>query len=130
MFDGTESEAGAFHELMGMAGEHYLGNAMAFGSSDHSFNPVAHHLTALSAKVDEIAERAGVSAVARLDLAATLAALPWPDRRRLGLILESARVGTTSAAVREAVAVMLALAAEIWARTPPPAGRGNGEEGP
>ncbi|WP_262271888.1 hypothetical protein [Microvirga yunnanensis] len=79
----------------------------------------------LAAKVDEIAQRAGVSAVARLDLESTLAALPWLDRRRLGLILESARVSTTDEAVREAVAMMLARAAEVWARVPPPNERGS-----
>jgi hypothetical protein len=103
-----------------MAGEHYLWDTMAFGASDHSFSHVARHLSALATKVDEIAHRAGVPAVARSDLEATLAALPWPDRRRLGLVLESARVGTSSEAVQKAVNVMLALAADVWARTPPP----------
>jgi hypothetical protein len=65
-------------------------------------------------------------AAARSDLEATLAALPWPDRRRLGLILESARVGANSEAVREAVEVMLGLAAEVWARAPPPHERNSG----
>jgi hypothetical protein len=109
-----------------MAGEHYLWNTMAFGSSNHSFSHVARHLGALAAKVDEIAQRAGVSAGARSDLETTLAALPWPDRRRLGLILESARVGTTNEAVQEAVEVMLRLAADVWARTPPPNERDDG----
>jgi hypothetical protein len=90
---------------------------------DLSSSHVADHLSTLAAKVDEIAERAGVSAVARLDLETTLAALPWPDRRRLGLILESARVSTTDEGVQEAVEVMLDLAADIWARTPPPGER-------
>jgi len=99
---------------------------MAFGSSNHSSNHVARHLSALATKVDEIAQRAGVSAVARSDLEATLAALSWPDRRRLGLILESARVGTNSEAVQEAVRVMLALAADVWARMPPPGERDDG----
>lgn len=94
-------------------------------TSELSSRHVAGHLRALTEKVDEIAQRAGVSAVARLDLETTLAALPWPSRRRLGLVLESARVGTSDKAVREAVAVMLALAADIWARTPPPDGLGR-----
>lgn len=93
---------------------------MDLGPSDYPSSHVARHLSALAAKVDEIAQRAGVSATDRADLEATLAALPWPDRRRLGLILESARVGTTSEAVQSAVGVMLALAADVWARTPPP----------
>ncbi|KFG67302.1 hypothetical protein JH26_24900 [Microvirga sp. BSC39] len=88
--------------------------------SELSSSHVAEHLSALTEKVDEIAQRAGVSAVARLDLETTLAALPWPSRRRLRLVLESARVGTGDKAVGEAVAVMLALSADVWARTPPP----------
>jgi hypothetical protein len=89
-------------------------------TSQLSSGHVAGHLSALTEKVDEIARRAGVSAVSRLDLETTLAALPWPSRRRLRLVLESARVGTSDKAVGEAVAVMLALAADVWARTPPP----------
>jgi len=96
---------------------------MALGSSNRAAAEIAHHLSALSAKVDEIAWRAGVSASERLDLETTLAALPWPERRRLGLILESGRVSATSEAVRDAVEVMLGLASEVWARTPPPAER-------
>ncbi|EIM26884.1 hypothetical protein [Microvirga lotononidis] len=98
---------------------------MAFGSSHRASAEIAHHLSALAAKVDEIARRAGVSASERLDLETTLASLPWPERRRLGLILESARVSATSEAVRDAVAVMLGLASEVWARTPPPAERNS-----
>jgi hypothetical protein len=94
-------------------------------TSDLTSGQVAEHLSSLASKVDEIAQRAGVSAVARLDLETTLAALPWPSRRRLGLVLESARVSTSDKAVREAVAVMLDVAADVWARTPPPDGRGS-----
>jgi hypothetical protein len=92
-------------------------------TSDHSSQKVAEHLSALATKVDEIAQRAGVSAVARLGLETTLAALPWPSRRRLGLVLESARISSNDTAIRESVALM--LAAEVWARTPPPDERGN-----
>lgn len=96
-------------------------------ASEPSSSHVADHLSALASKVDEIAQRAGVSAVARLDLETTLAALPWPSRRRLGLILESARVSASDTAVREAVEMMLALAAEVWTQTPPPYERGRTE---
>jgi hypothetical protein len=109
-----------------MAGEHCLWTTMRFSSTDPSPSHVARHLSTLAAKVDEIAQRAGVSVTARSDLEATLAALPWPDRRRLGLILESARVGTSNEAVQEAVELMLRLAADVWARTPPPDERDNG----
>ena len=104
----------------------FLLTTMTLFASDLSSGHVAGHLSALTEKVDEIAQRAGVPAVARLDLETTLAALPWPSRRRLGLVLESARVGTSDKAVREAVAVMLALAADVWARTPPPLESGQG----
>ena len=99
---------------------------MTLRVSDLSSGHVADHLTALTDKVDEIAQRAGVPAVARLDLETTLAALPWPSRRRVGLVLESARVSTSDKAVQEAVAVMLALAADVCARTPPPVESGRG----
>ena len=109
-------------EPTGTAGELYLWNNMFFGSPNYSSGEVAHHLTVLTSKIDDIAQRAGVSAVDRLDLEVTLAALPWPSRRRLGLILESARVSTNDQAIQKAVAVMLELAADVWARTPPPIG--------
>jgi hypothetical protein len=96
-------------------------------ASELSSSHVAGHLSALASKVDEIAQRAGVSPVARLDLETTLAALPWPSRRRLGLILESARVSASDKAVREAVEMMLALAAEVWTQTPPPHERDRNE---
>lgn len=94
--------------------------SMPLLTSELSSGHVAEHLSALTEKIDEIAQRAGVSAVARLDLETTLAALPWPSRRRLGLVLESARVGSSDRAVREAVTVMLDVVADVWARTPPP----------
>jgi hypothetical protein len=97
-------------------------------TSELSSDKVAGHLGALATKVDEIAQRAGVSAVQRLDLESTLAALPWPSRRRLGLVLESARISSNDTAVRESVAMMLALAADVWARTPPP--NEGGSNGP
>jgi hypothetical protein len=98
---------------------------MAFGSSHPSSRHVALHLSTLTAKVDEVAERAGVSASDRLSLETTLAALPWPERRRLGLVLESARVGAQSEFLRTAVGMVLERAARVWARTPPPDQRGE-----
>ena len=52
---------------------------------------VVEHLAQLQNKVDEMAERPGVSAFDRLDLRTALAALPWQERRRLILVLEGAR---------------------------------------
>ena len=80
---------------------------------------VAEHLCDLQNKVEEVAERAGVSAVDRLDLRTALAALPWRDRRRLGLVLESARVGAATPALQTATSLMLQIAGEVWSETPP-----------
>jgi hypothetical protein len=82
---------------------------------------VAQHLSDLHAKVEEMAERAGVSVVDRLDLQTALAALPWRDRRRLGLVLESARLHAGSPSLNAAVDMMLDLAGDVWSRSPPPA---------
>ena len=80
---------------------------------------VAEHLSELQNKVEEVAERAGVSALDRLDLRTALAALPWRERRRLGLVLESARVGAATPAREAAAGVMLQIAGEVWSETPP-----------
>ena len=98
----------------------HLWNDMAFGASDRSSRNVALHLSALTAKVDEVAERAGVSASDRQDLDRVLAALPWSERRRLGLVLESARVGAESQFLRTAVEMVLERAARVWTTVPPP----------
>ena len=81
---------------------------------------VVEHLGDLQGKVEEVAERAGVSARDRLDLRTALAALPWKDRRRLGLVLESVRVGAETPARQTAVGMILKIAGEVWAETPPP----------
>ena len=80
---------------------------------------VAEHLGDLQDKVEEVAARAGVSARDRLDLRTALAALPWKDRRRLGLVLESVRVGADTPARLTAVGMILKIAGEVWADTPP-----------
>ena len=98
---------------------------MRFESSNHLPDRVALHLSTLTAKVDEVAERAGVSASDRQSLDTALAALPWSERRRLGLVLESARVGAQSEFLRTAVEMVLERAARVWATTPPPDQRGE-----
>ena len=80
---------------------------------------VAEHLGDLQNKVEEVAERAGVSALDRLDIRTALAALPWRDRRRIGLVLESARVSAATPARETAVGAMLQIAGEVWSETPP-----------
>jgi hypothetical protein len=71
-------------------------------------------------KVEEVAERAGITPSVRCDLETCLAALPWRDRRRLTLILESVQVHATSPALQDAVRLMLGLVAEVWAEEPLP----------
>lgn len=79
----------------------------------------AAHWGELAAKIDEIGERAGVPAHERSTLEATLAALPWRERRRLGLILEGVRMQAASDDLRAAVDRMLNLAGAVWASAPP-----------
>ena len=81
---------------------------------------ISYHLGLLQTKIDEVADRAGVSSSARLDLETCLAALPWKDRRHLALVLESVRVHANSPALQDAVRLMLKLAADVWAEEPPP----------
>lgn len=81
---------------------------------------VAQHLSALQAKVDEVAQRAGVSFSDRLDLRTALAALPWRERRHLGLVLQSVRAHAGSPALQTAIELMLELAGDVWSASPPP----------
>jgi hypothetical protein len=89
-------------------------------SSDLPPSTISYHLSLLSMKVEEVAERAGIVSSARCDLETCLAALPWRDRRRLTLILESVQVHATSPALQDAVRLMLGLAKTVWAEEPPP----------
>jgi len=93
---------------------------MVVRSSELLPSTISFHLSLLNLKIDEVAERAGVAPSARCDLETCLAALPWRDRRRLKLILESVRVHADSPALRDAVRMMLGLAAQVWAEEPPP----------
>ncbi len=93
---------------------------MPVRSSDLPPSTISYHLSLLNTKIEEVAERAGVSPLARLELETCLAALPWRDRRHLTLILESVRVHANSPALQDAVRMMLGLATEVWAQEPPP----------
>ena len=93
---------------------------MPVRSSDLPPSTMSYHLCVLNAKIDEVAERAGVTPSARMDLETCLAALPWRDRRHLTLLLESVRVHANSPALQDAVRLMLGLTAEVWAEAPPP----------
>jgi hypothetical protein len=96
---------------------------MFWKSTNRSKAVVACHLGELQSKIDEYAARAGISPSERLDLRSTLAALGWSDRRRLGMVLEGVRTHASSPALREAVSVVLRVAAEVWANMPPPSER-------
>ena len=93
---------------------------MVVRSSELLPSTISYHLSLLNLKIDEIAERAGITPSARCDLETCLAALPWRDRRRLRLILESVRVHAASSTLQDAVRMMLGLAAQVWAEHPPP----------
>jgi len=86
--------------------------------SDGFFSPrtrdVACQLSVIQAKVDEIAERVGIPAHERLSLESTLAAMPWPTRRHLGLVLQGMRVHTENPALVQAINMVLSLAAQMW----------------
>ena len=93
---------------------------MPVASSELPSTSLTYHLSRLQTKIDEVADRAGVSSIARVDLETCLAALPWRERRHLSLVLESVRVHANSPALQDAVRLMLKLAAQVWAETPPP----------
>ncbi len=94
--------------------------AMPVSSSELPSTSLTYHLSLLQTKIDEVADRAGVSCTARVDLETCLAALPWRERRHLRLILESVRVHANAPALQDAVRLMQGLAAQVWAETPPP----------
>ena len=87
--------------------------------SDPFSSRIAAHWGELAAKIDEIAERASVPVSDRMSLETTLAALPWPERRRLRIILESVKVQANTEDLQTAVNMMLKLAGEVWASAPP-----------
>jgi hypothetical protein len=93
---------------------------MSLRSSVLPANSISYHLSILNAKLDEVAERAGVGLTSRIDLESCLAALPWRERRRLTLLLESVRVHANSPGLQDAVRLMQKLAAEVWSQEPPP----------
>lgn len=93
---------------------------MPASSSELPSIGLTYHLSLLQTKVDQVADRAGVSPASRADLETCLAALPWRERRHLTLVLESVRVHANAPALHDAVRLMQGLAAQVWAETPPP----------
>ena len=72
-------------------------------------SPITQSLDLLQAKVEAAADRAGVPAHERLDMASTVAALPWPERKRLRLVFQGVKAQTQSPTVRAVVDRLLAL---------------------
>jgi hypothetical protein len=80
------------------------------------FTPAS--LTAVQSRIDEIADQAGVEGMARLSVDETLAALPWPYRRRLVLALQSLTAFSPDPDMRDAAEFFQLQAAKVWAAMP------------
>ncbi len=89
---------------------------------DHRAQPherdVAHFVGALQAKIEDVADRAGVSDYERLSLEQMLAVLAWPERRRVSLFLKGAKAQSNNKALHDAVDLVAALASEVWNKEP------------
>jgi hypothetical protein len=83
-------------------------------------------LSAVQSRIDEIAAQAGVQGSARLSVDDTLAALPWPFRRRLVLALQSLKAFSPDPGVRDAAEFFQLKAAKVWATMP---FQGHSDEG-
>jgi hypothetical protein len=83
-------------------------------------------LSAVQSRIDEIADQAGVQGTARLSVDDTLAALPWPFRRRLVLALQSLKAFSPDPGVRDAAEFFQLKAAQVWATMP---FQGHSDEG-
>ena len=100
-------------------------------TSGKAFRPeageVAYHLGLLQAKIEQIAERAGVSMYDRLTLEGLLAALPWPERRRVSLFLKASRAQSDDEALHRAIEILSSLASRAWTEAPDADAGGKGE---
>jgi uncharacterized protein (DUF1684 family) len=83
---------------------------------DASLTPAS--LSAVQSRIDEIADQAGVEGSARLSVDDTLAALPWPFRRRLVLALQSLKAFSPDPGVQDAAEFFQLKAAKVWAAMP------------
>ncbi|WP_262029499.1 hypothetical protein [Microvirga sp. Mcv34] len=75
-------------------------------------------LSAIQSRIDDIADQAGVEGAARLSVDETLAALPWPFRRRLVLTLQSLKAFSPDPGIRDAAGFFQLKAAGVWAAMP------------
>ncbi|MFL5512329.1 MAG: hypothetical protein ACJ8CN_07835 [Gemmatimonadales bacterium] len=83
---------------------------------DHIPTPAS--LSAVQSRIDDIADQAGVEGAARLNVDDTLAALPWPYRRRLVLTLQSLQAFSPDPNVQQAAGLFQLTAARVWAAMP------------
>jgi hypothetical protein len=80
--------------------------------------PTPASLYAVQSRIDDIADQAGVEGGARLSVEDTLAALPWPYRRRLVLSLQSLQAFSPDPGMRDAAEFFQVKAARLWAAMP------------
>ena len=80
--------------------------------------PPPASLSAVQSRIDGIADQAGVEGTARLSVDDTLAALPWPFRRRLVLALQSLQAFSPDPGVQNAAEFFQLKAAKVWAAMP------------
>ena len=83
-----------------------------------SDGPTPVSLSAVQSRIDDFADQAGVEGAARMSVAETLAALPWPFRRRLVLTLQSLKAFSPDPGMRDAADFFQLKAAEVWATMP------------
>jgi hypothetical protein len=80
--------------------------------------PTPASLSAVQSRIEDIADQAGVAEAARLNVDDTLAALPWPYRRRLVLTLQSQQAFSPDPDVQRAAEFFQLKAARVWAAMP------------
>jgi hypothetical protein len=80
--------------------------------------PTPASLSAVQSRIEDIADQAGVAEAARLNVDDTLAALPWPYRRRLALTLQSMQAFSPDSDVQQAAELFQLRAARVWAAMP------------
>jgi hypothetical protein len=80
--------------------------------------PPPASLSAVQSRIDDIADQAGVEGAARLSVEETLAALPWPFRRRLVLPLQSLQAFSPDLGMQQAAEFFQLKAARLWAAMP------------
>jgi hypothetical protein len=83
-----------------------------------SNGPTPASLSAVQSRIDDIADQAGVEGAARLNVDDTLAALPWPYRRRLVLTLQSLQAFSPDSDVQQAAELFQLRAARVWTAMP------------